>query len=199
MKFILVALALCIAVVYSQDEHIERLLKLQKLFDLGLLNQQELETKKNQLINDYLGVANTVEGPATRWQAPPYKYFKHVYDLNADNTTKWSMPMVFTPQTEWLVKIFNNNMPKSYEDTLPFNGGVLYWKTRNYLTIGAFDYNGTKLPLDDIVAIQERALTHVGLNLYDAGIWSVALALNGFAEVGDVYYRKRNVYLWNWS
>jgi len=190
MKFILVALALCIAVVYSQDEHIERLLKLQKLFDLGLLNQQELETKKNQLINDYLGVANTVEGPATRWQAPPYKYFKHVYDLNADNTTKWSMPMVFTPQTEWLVKIFNNNMPKSYEDTLPFNGGVLYWKTRNYLTIGAFDYNGTKLPLDDIVAIQERALTHVGLNLYDAGIWSVALALNGFAEVGDVYYRN---------
>jgi hypothetical protein len=98
--------------------------------------------------------------------------------------------MIFTPQTQWLLGIFKNSMPKSYEDMLPYNNGFSYWNTKDYITIGAFDYNGTRLPLDDIVAIQERALTHVGLNLYDAGIWSVALSLTGFEAVSSVYYRN---------
>jgi len=52
------------------------------------------------------------------------------------------------------------------------------------------DYNGTRLPFDSQIAIQERALTHVGLNLYDGGVWAVALALSGLSEVVDVYHRN---------
>jgi len=33
-------------------------------------------------------------------------------------------------------------------------------------------------------------LSHVGLNLYDGGVWSVALALAGFHEVVDIYFRN---------
>lgn len=76
------------------------------------------------------------------------------------------MPMVFTPQIDWLMYVFNNNMPRSYDDTLPATG-TSYWRSHTYLSEGAMDYNGTHLAFDDQIAIQERALTHVGLNLYD--------------------------------
>jgi hypothetical protein len=173
----------------EEDDHLDRIMKLQKLHDLGVIGDGEFNRRKEQLINEYLGEPKKA---ASRWQAPEYKYYKEVSDKNNRYTVpaNWTMPMVYTPQTEWLIGIFQNNMPKSYEDVLPYNGGFSYWNTKNYITSGAFDYNGTRLPLDDIVAIQERALTHVGLNLYDAGIWSVALALSGFSEITGVYYRN---------
>lgn len=109
--------------------------------------------------------------------------------------------MVFTPQVDWLMYVFNNNMPRSYDDMLPATGSS-YWRSHTYLRDGAMDYNGTHLAFDDQIAIQERALTHVGLNIYDGesntgadlittgGVWGVALALSGLTEIVDVYHRN---------
>jgi hypothetical protein len=82
------------------------------------------------------------------------------------NTTNWTMPVVFTPQVDWLLQIFDGNMPRSYDDVSPY-GGKSYWRSHVYLSEGARDYNGTRLAYDSQIAIQERALTHVGLNIYD--------------------------------
>eukprot|EP01123_Difflugia_compressa_P007722 TRINITY_DN211_c0_g1_i5.p1 TRINITY_DN211_c0_g1~~TRINITY_DN211_c0_g1_i5.p1 ORF type:complete len:720 (-),score=159.75 TRINITY_DN211_c0_g1_i5:80-2176(-) len=188
VRSILLIITLLLTVSFGDDQ-LEKLYKLQKLKNLGLITEQDYETRKASIVDSYIGVSSQVE---KRWKAPTYKYYKNVREAHQPGATpsNWSMPMVFTPQTEWLISIFDSNMPKSYQDVLPYNGGYLYWKTKDYLRSGAFDYNGTRLPLDDIVAIQERALTHVGLNLYDAGIWSVGLSLAGFADFTGMYYRN---------
>jgi len=186
LLFCFIFIGLCLA---SDEESLDRLLKLKKLYDLGLLEEAEYNTKKEQLVNEYLGISPK---PKSRYTAPEYQYYQKFVNRNTEYTVpaNWSMPLYFSPQTEWLNGIFANSMPKSYEDMLPYNGGYSYWQTKNYMTVGAFDFNGTRLPLDDIVAIQERALTHVGLNLYDAGIWTVALTLSGFSDVTQIYHRN---------
>lgn len=62
-------------------------------------------------------------------------------------------------------------MPRSYDDVSPY-GGKSYWRSHVYLSEGARDYNGTRLSFDSQIAIQERALSHVGLNIYDGISWS---------------------------
>jgi hypothetical protein len=99
------------------------------------------------------------------------------------------MPVVFTPQVDWLLSVFNNNMPRSYDDISPY-GGKSYWRSHVYLSEGAQDYNGTRLGFDSEIAIQERALTNVGLNIYDGGVWSVALSLSGLAGIVDIYHNN---------
>jgi len=186
MKLIILCFVLISLTLASTDEEkLDKLVKLQKLYSLGILNDDEFKRRKDDLVDDYLETKS-------RFTAPEYKYYQKVVDKNNQYTvaSNWTMPLYFTPQTEWLMSIFENSMPKSYLDVLPYNGGISYWSTKNYLSSGAFDFNGTRLPLDDMVAIQERALTHVGLNLYDAGIWSVALALSGFESITGMYYRN---------
>eukprot|EP00660_Eupelagonema_oceanica_P010211 gene10211-8746_t len=75
-----------------------------------------------------------------------------------------------------------------YIDILP--NGQVYWATKTYLEKGAFDENGHHTDLDSIIAIQERTLSRFGLNLYDAGIWEIALSLWGRHDVAMVYERN---------
>jgi len=170
--------------IFSQNEHIDRLLKLQKLLDLEIISEAEYDKRKNNLIDSYLNE----DEPSTfrNAKSSKYQYYKEVHEVAGE---VWKMPIVFTPQVDWLVNIIENNMPRSYDDRLP-SSNKLYWYTHDYLTIGAFDFNGTKLDFDSQVAIQERALTHEGLNLYDGGVWALALTLSGLGELADVYYRN---------
>ncbi len=43
------------------------------------------------------------------------------------------------------------------------------------ISAGAFDPFGNRVPLDHAVAVQERCLTHEGLNLYDGATWELSL------------------------
>eukprot|EP01126_Amoeba_proteus_P038037 TRINITY_DN394_c0_g2_i2.p1 TRINITY_DN394_c0_g2~~TRINITY_DN394_c0_g2_i2.p1 ORF type:complete len:703 (-),score=114.45 TRINITY_DN394_c0_g2_i2:78-1964(-) len=119
---------------------------------------------------------------------PTVPHYRRVMNPNVVANQTWEMPKVFTPQVDWLLSIFENNMPKSYLDVLPT--GKSYWTSHSYLSSGAFDYNGTRLALDHQIAVQERSLTHVGLNLYDGGVWAVALALSGLSDFVDIYHRN---------
>lgn len=96
----------------------------------------------------------------------------------------------YTPNLIFLLQIFNtgNGLPLSYRDVLP--NGQVYWGTKTYLDAGAFDPNGTQLPLDDIIAIQERTLSRFGLNLYDGAVWEIALALWNRWDVAEIYERN---------
>eukprot|EP00754_Rhynchopus_humris_P029456 Rhum_TRINITY_DN15218_c2_g1::Rhum_TRINITY_DN15218_c2_g1_i11::g.145449::m.145449 len=91
---------------------------------------------------------------------------------------------------QWLLSIFNRGwgLPSSYIDILP--NGQVYWATKTYLDIGAFDEYGKPTELDSIIAIQERSLTRYGLNLYDAAVWEIALSLWGRHDVVSVYERN---------
>ena len=91
---------------------------------------------------------------------------------------------------QWLLSIFNRGwgLPSSYVDILP--NGQVYWATKTYLAMGAFDESGRKTDIDSIIAIQERALTRYGLNLYDASVWEIALSLWGRNDVALVYERN---------
>jgi hypothetical protein len=153
---------------------------------LDLINNEEYNTRKQSIIDEFLGMTTQTKQKSTN-----YQYYRTVTKIAADGPNDtWSMPIVWTPQVDWLISIFENNMPRSYDDTLPYNGGKSYWKSRNYFVAGAFDYNMTRLPLDDMVAIQERALTHVGLNIYDAGVWGVGLTLSGLGNLVDMYHKN---------
>lgn len=96
----------------------------------------------------------------------------------------------YTSNLIFLLQIFNqgNGIPLSYRDVLP--NGQVYWGTKTYLDAGAFDPNGTQLPLDDRIAIQERTLSRYGLNLYDGATWEIALALWNRWDVAEVYERN---------
>jgi len=204
MKLLIALLGLFLLSVLAQDPHIDSLLKLQKLLDLGIIDKTEFDSRKKSIVDSYIGVSNNLKSEASGIPAKigkislggsgTYKYYRNKIDKNQrleeDPTWNWTMPVIFTPQVDWLVSIFNNNMPKSYSDVLPYHGGKLYWYTHDYLSIGALDYNGSIVPFDDQVAIQERALTHVGLNLYDGGVWSVALAVSGLGGLVDMYQRN---------
>jgi hypothetical protein len=173
----------------DDSDYIEKLLKLQKLKDMGVLNDQEYTERKNWLIDQYIGDKKEVKK-----SEQPENWVK-VIDYNRLNNGSgnetWRMPIVFTPQVKWLCSIFANSMPKSYDDKLPATG-KMFWYTEKYLSERPKDpnRNGTIVPFDDQVAIQERALTHIGLNLYDGGVWAVALSLSGLADLVDVYYRN---------
>jgi len=160
------------------DEQRTILLNLKELHDLGVLDRTEYVERRNTILDDYFGPLKAESG---------YKYYRRVVGgTNNTNTSNWTMPVVFTPQTDWLLYVFNNNMPRSYNDVSPY-GGKSYWKSHVYVSEGARDYNGTRLAFDSAIAIQERALSHVGLNLYDAGVWSVALTVSGMGGIVDIY------------
>eukprot|EP01059_Diplonema_ambulator_P023156 TRINITY_DN3857_c1_g3_i3.p2 TRINITY_DN3857_c1_g3~~TRINITY_DN3857_c1_g3_i3.p2 ORF type:complete len:677 (+),score=280.18 TRINITY_DN3857_c1_g3_i3:118-2031(+) len=91
---------------------------------------------------------------------------------------------------QWLLSIFNRGygLPGSYIDILP--NGQVYWATKTYLSVGAFDEYGNPTALDGIIAIQERALTRYGLNLYDAAVWEIAITLWNRWDVAQVYERN---------
>jgi hypothetical protein len=88
---------------------------------------------------------------------------------------------------QWLLNMFESGygIPRSYNDVLP-NGDV-YWATRTYLSVGAFDQNGNHTQLDSMIGIQERTLTRFGLNLYDAATWQIALTLWNLYDVAFIY------------
>ncbi len=88
---------------------------------------------------------------------------------------------------QWLLNMFESGygIPRSYNDVLP-NGDV-YWATRTYLSVGAFDENGNHTELDSMIGIQERTLTRFGLNLYDAATWQIALTLWNLYDVAFIY------------
>jgi hypothetical protein len=92
-------------------------------------------------------------------------------------------------QVDWLLSIFDNSMPKSYHDILP-STGKSYWHSADYLGNGAFLPDGTRIPIDSHLAIQERTMTHKSLNLYDGGLWAIALTLNGLGEVAGLYHNN---------
>lgn len=93
----------------------------------------------------------------------------------------------YPDNVQWLLSVFNNGkgIPRSYNDILP--NGLVYWATKTYLSVGAFDENGNKTQLDSIIAIQERTLTRYGLNLYDAATWEIALSLWYLYDVAFIY------------
>lgn len=96
----------------------------------------------------------------------------------------------YTKNLQFLLEVFNQGtgLPSSYRDTLP--DGTVYWATRTYLAVGAFDANGTRVTLDSQIAIQERTLSHYGLNLYDGATWEIALGLWGLWDVAEIYERN---------
>jgi len=160
------------------DEQKSLLLNLKELHDLGVYDRSEYIQRRDTILDEYFAPMRPAQG---------YRYYRKV--LATPNASNWTMPVIFTPQTDWLLKIFNNNMPRSYDDVLPY-GDKSYWKSHVYISEGAQDFNGTRLPFDSQIAIQERALSHVGLNLYDGGIWGVALAVCGMAPIVDIYHRN---------
>jgi hypothetical protein len=177
MRFLLFLVCLS-ALVVADDEKYEKLLKLKKLYELDLIDKNEYIEHRDAVINDML---------LTK-EAESYKHYVKVYEKGSEAGANWTMPTRFTPQTDWLLKIFQDSMPRSYDDILPYGGGKSFWKSHNYISEGAMDYNKTRLPMDSQIAIQERALTHVGLNIYDGSVWALALTLSGMVEIVDVYH-----------
>eukprot|EP01121_Diplochlamys_sp_Union-15-3_P004193 TRINITY_DN141_c0_g2_i2.p1 TRINITY_DN141_c0_g2~~TRINITY_DN141_c0_g2_i2.p1 ORF type:complete len:663 (-),score=169.39 TRINITY_DN141_c0_g2_i2:41-2029(-) len=165
--FLLLVASALFYFVLAKDDQIDALFKLNKLKDLGLISEAEYKTTKNELIQSYLGL-NTNQ--------------RRISSLSHNNT------VTITPQVSWLLRQFVLGMPRSYDDTVPYTGDS-FWHTKKYITKGAFSPFGDQLAFDDQIAIQERALTHAGLNLYDGGVWSIALALSGCSQYVDMYNR----------
>lgn len=110
-----------------------------------------------------------------------------VTNSSTPNPHMANMSNPFPKNLLWLLNMFEQGygIPRSYNDILP-NGDV-YWATKTYLSVGAFDEYGNKTELDSMIAIQERTLTRFGLNLYDAATWQIALTLWGQYDVAYVY------------
>lgn len=114
------------------------------------------------------------------------------HDVSAENKSTPNPHMAnqtlpYPKNVQWLINMFEQGygLPRSYNDVLP-NGDV-YWGSQTYLSVGAFDESGNHTQLDSIIAIQERTLTRYGLNLYDAGVWEIALSLWWLYDVAYIY------------
>eukprot|EP01129_Flabellula_baltica_P000437 TRINITY_DN1044_c0_g1_i1.p1 TRINITY_DN1044_c0_g1~~TRINITY_DN1044_c0_g1_i1.p1 ORF type:complete len:684 (-),score=174.24 TRINITY_DN1044_c0_g1_i1:38-2089(-) len=165
------------------DSEIDQLFKLNKIYELGLITEDEFVEKKSHLVDSYLGLQGS-----SKLSSAKLHERRRVKASSAGG--EWVMDKIFTPQVKWLLSIFADSMPKSYDDVLPATGKS-FWLTEKYLSGGPIDpVTGAVLPFDDDVSIQERSLTHVGLNIYDGGVWSVALALSGLSDFVEVYYRN---------
>eukprot|EP01061_Rhynchopus_euleeides_P001134 TRINITY_DN1080_c0_g1_i1.p2 TRINITY_DN1080_c0_g1~~TRINITY_DN1080_c0_g1_i1.p2 ORF type:complete len:653 (+),score=270.60 TRINITY_DN1080_c0_g1_i1:51-2009(+) len=118
--------------------------------------------------------------------------FKNVQDppTPGRNPHMANRTLAYPDNLQWLLSVFNRGwgLPSSYVDVLP--NGQVYWATKTYLDMGAFDENGKPTDLDSMIATQERALTRYGLNLYDAAVWEIAVALWGRHDVCLVYERN---------
>mmetsp|Transcript_40456 Transcript_40456/g.99340 ORF Transcript_40456/g.99340 Transcript_40456/m.99340 type:complete len:791 (+) Transcript_40456:140-2512(+) len=93
-------------------------------------------------------------------------------------------------EVNFLLRTLERGVPRSYIDVMPVEPPQLYWKTRAYLDEGAFDPFGNRVELDSIIAVQERTLTNMGLNLYDGSLWQIALCLEGLCDFADIYERN---------
>jgi len=183
-----VVLACILVLVFAErpsnkqpDAQIEALFKLNKLRDLGLVSDNEYTSTKEELLRTYLNLDKPIAHGTKAVRNglfAPYEVYRGPGKMN----------VTMTPQVQWLLKQFNLGMPRSYDDVVPYTG-VSFWHTAKYIEKGAFSPYGEELPFDSQIAIQERALTHSGLNLYDGGVWSIALCLAGVFEMVDVYNR----------
>eukprot|EP01062_Namystynia_karyoxenos_P008242 TRINITY_DN1289_c0_g1_i5.p1 TRINITY_DN1289_c0_g1~~TRINITY_DN1289_c0_g1_i5.p1 ORF type:complete len:685 (+),score=273.24 TRINITY_DN1289_c0_g1_i5:86-2056(+) len=151
----------------------------------------------------FLGVASAIDSVLEQNRQAHKRFypdFKYEGGLNADlkdgppkpgrNPHFANTSLPYPDNLQWLLSVFNRGwgLPSSYIDILP--NGQVYWATKTYLEMGAFDEFGRPSDLDSIIAIQERTLTRYGLNLYDAGVWEIALALWGRYDVAAVYERN---------
>jgi len=167
MKTVLLCVCLFFALAWatkeasSNGDAIESLAVLKKAFDLELITSQEYEASKWQILNQ-LGAKPTVQAS--------------------------SGGSIFSPQLKFLLNQLRDGLPRSYDDVLP--NGDNYWVTPVYLDVGAIDPFGNKVDLDSEIAIQERTLTHYGLNLYDGATWTIALALEELGAVATLYERN---------
>lgn len=145
----------------TQLEKAHKLLKmLYQSFEEGLLSEEEYVKGKENVLYHLIGAPETSNKP------------------NISNSIA----------VQFLLNQMVLGLPRSYQDTLP--NGQIYWHTVDYLAIGAVDPFGNHLPLDSQVAIQERTLSHYGLNLYDGATWEIALSLSGLSSVAGVYERN---------
>jgi hypothetical protein len=172
--------------VKAEDE-IEALYKLQKLHDLGLLSDKEYTTKKDKIVDGYIGIKSSQNLKKTTEELHRRTVIRG--NLRESNET-WVMPRIFTPQVKWLISLLRSSMPRSYDDVLPASRKS-FWITEKYLSEGPINpIDGKVIAFDHDVSIQERSLTHVGLNIYDGAVWAVALSLSGFGDIVDVYFRN---------
>jgi hypothetical protein len=107
--------------------------------------------------------------------------------VDTPNPHMANLTWAYPDNVKWLLQMFNRGtgIPSSYNDVLP--NGQVYWGSKTYLEVGAFDEYGNKTQLDSIIAIQERTLTRYGLNLYDAATWQIALSLWNLYDVAFIY------------
>jgi len=136
------------------------------------------------------------EGFATKHEPQPkenlYRRGTGPHDVMATNETTPNPHMAnrswpYPQNVQWLINNFQDGygIPRSYNDVLP--SGQPYWGSQTYLSVGAFDEYGRKTELDSMIGIQERTLTRFGLNLYDAAVWEIALALWWLYDVTMIY------------
>ena len=137
------------------------LLNLKKVFDAGFMDDGEYHRRKEKIIDEMTGVKDS--GAA----------FGEVLNVT------------YTPEVQFLLAQLVMGLPRSYDDVLPT--GQNYWTTPMYLEVGALAPSGKRQALDSQIAIQERTLSHYGLNLYDGSTWEIALCLVGLCDVAKVY------------
>lgn len=166
LVFILVTFAIMLALCRASagdikdNDAMERLVALKKVYDMGLIGEQEYIARRTKLVDEISGVK-------FNYQAP-----------QANGT-------IYSPQLKFLLNRMIDGLPRSYNDILP--NGDNFWVTSMYLDVGAIDPFGNRVPLDSQIAIQERTLTRYGLNLYDGATWEIALALEGLGQIALIY------------
>lgn len=149
------------AKVDADHDSIDKLFEIKQLLDAGVLTPEEYEKVRAHLVQSLMSEPEI---------APQYQ--------------------PYSDQVKFLLNRLVDGVPRSYQDILPTPAQDNYWLTPVYLEVGGFDYTGKKLPLDDQISIQERALTHFGLNLYDGATWEIGLALAGLHEVASSYEKN---------
>eukprot|EP00239_Pterosperma_sp_CCMP1384_P006677 CAMPEP_0197848330 /NCGR_PEP_ID=MMETSP1438-20131217/8321_1 /TAXON_ID=1461541 /ORGANISM="Pterosperma sp., Strain CCMP1384" /LENGTH=694 /DNA_ID=CAMNT_0043460511 /DNA_START=88 /DNA_END=2172 /DNA_ORIENTATION=+ len=146
-------------------EHLKALHALKDLHELGFLTRDEFDQRRHALIDEITSSKVTVEQPG---------------DVGTEH-------LPYNSTINFLLSQLKRGLPRSYNDILP--SGASFWLTPAYLDKGAFAPGVGHVPLDSMIAVQERTLTRYGLNLYDGATWQIALGLAGLKEVSDIYER----------
>ena len=91
----------------------------------------------------------------------------------------YNPPLVWNQRMFFLLNNYHDSLPHSY------NIPDQYFRSEAYMTRGTHPE-----PLDGKEAIEDRVCSTYGLNLYDAGTWSIGLALQNEFEIQRVYNRQ---------
>lgn len=91
----------------------------------------------------------------------------------------YNPPLVWNQRMFFLLNNYHSSIPHSY------NIPDQYFRSEAYMTRGTHPE-----PLDGKEAIEDRVCSVFGLNLYDAGTWTIALALQNEFEIQEVYNRQ---------